>query len=284
VYGELKIELKLMSWRKLSKLIHFASTAWFVLCIGCILVLTLRQAGFRWWVIFSLSGYSALVIFLLVSLYLFAIFRGVDRSQRIEVEHPLTNASYYMAFYDITPFLGGLAGCIGMIGVSKVNELLLGIALGTLSTVFLVWIIIDPAIGLIEKLLPASREHRLERLAQVKILRQKQEQKRKRLLDEILAQDEQNQMRRQQLLMPYAQRLSQLLTGGRSNDENIESEVINIGVNAWRTGGANCMQQLYSMVTEILKRENNCLAAVDCISSWWDGIGSWRSPSLPLLK
>lgn len=273
-----------MSWRKLSKLIHFASTAWFVLCIGCILVLTLRQAGFRWWVIFSLSGYSALVIFLLVSLYLFAIFRGVDRSQRIEVEHPLTNASYYMAFYDITPFLGGLAGCIGMIGVSKVNELLLGIALGTLSTVFLVWIIIDPAIGLIEKLLPASREHRLERLAQVKILRQKQEQKRKRLLDEILAQDEQNQMRRQQLLMPYAQRLSQLLTGGRSNDENIESEVINIGVNAWRTGGANCMQQLYSMVTEILKRENNCLAAVDCISSWWDGIGSWRSPSLPLLK
>jgi len=91
------------------KWLHFASTGWFMLCVGYILVSALRQAGVHWWVIFSLSGFSAIFVFLLIGLYLFAIFRGVDRNQKIEIEHPLTNTNYYLAFYDISPLLGGFA-------------------------------------------------------------------------------------------------------------------------------------------------------------------------------
>ena len=122
-----------MSERRMLKSIHLASTAWFMLCIGYILVLALRQAGVRWWVIFSLSGHSALIVFLLISLYLFVIFRGVSRSQKIEVEHPLTSTNCYMMFYVVAPLLGGLAGALGMIGENRIGQFLLGIALGTLG-------------------------------------------------------------------------------------------------------------------------------------------------------
>ena len=159
-----------MSRRDTLKLVHFVSTGWFVLCFGYILIAALREAGFKWWVIFSLSGHSALLVFLLISLYLFAVFRGIDRSQKIEIEHPLTGTGYYAVFYDVSPFLGGLAGCLGMIGVSRISELLSGIALGTLATTFLVWIVVDPTIGVVERLLPGSRRHRLERLAQARAL------------------------------------------------------------------------------------------------------------------
>ena len=135
-----------MNWQNRSKLIHFASTAWFILCISYILILALREAGFRWLVIFSLSGQSAILIFFLVSLYLFAFFRGIDRNQQIEKEHPLTRAGCYTIFYDVSPFLGGLAGYLGAVGVGRIDELLLGIAFGTLATTFLVWIIVASGI------------------------------------------------------------------------------------------------------------------------------------------
>ena len=95
---------------------HIAGTVWFALAVSYIFVLALRQAGVRWWVVFSLSGHGVLIVAVLVSLYLFAIFRGISSSQNVEIEHPLTSSTYYAAFYLLTPFLGGLAGCLGMIG------------------------------------------------------------------------------------------------------------------------------------------------------------------------
>lgn len=269
-----------MGRRNALKLVHFSSTAWFMLCVSYILVLALRQAGFRWWVIFSLSGYSALLVFLLTSLYLFAIFRGIDRSQKIEIEHPLTSSPYYFVFYDVSPFLGGLAGCLGMIGVGRIGEFLLGVAFGTLAATFLVWIVVDPAIALVERFLPASRKHRLERLAQIRQLRQKQQEERRRLLDEILTGEEQQSKRWQEVLQPCAERLVQLLSDRQISCEKAEAEVVDIGANAWRTGGLVCMRQLYYMVAELCRERYQDLPAVDYISSWWDGIGSWRSPSL----
>ena len=105
-----------MTGTKKLKSIHVASTAWFVLSVGYILVFALRQAGFQWWIIFSLSGHSVLIAFLLVSLYSFALFKGVSRNQLIEAEHPLTSTNYYMMFYVAIPFLGGLAGWAGRAG------------------------------------------------------------------------------------------------------------------------------------------------------------------------
>jgi len=39
--------------------IHLFGTVWFMLCLGYILVLALRQAGVQWWIVFSLSGHGA---------------------------------------------------------------------------------------------------------------------------------------------------------------------------------------------------------------------------------
>ena len=266
--------------KNLFKLTHFASTAWFMLCTGCILVLALRQAGFRWWVIFSLSGYSALFIFLLVSLYLFAVFRGIDRSQKIEIEHPLTSTIYYTMFYDTSPFLGSFAGCLGMIGISKISELSSGIALGTLATTFLVWIVVDPTIGFLEKLLPVSRKHRIERLLQIKASQQQRQQEQNALLEKILAIEEQERQRWQQTLQPYSRKLAGLLSGNQVDSEQAENEVVCIGANAWQTGGLNCMRQLYSMTIEQYKKDFQNPMDVNYLSSWWDGIGTWRNPSL----
>jgi hypothetical protein len=268
--------------RRTLKVTHLTSTAWFILCIGYILVLALRQAGFNWWIIFSVSGYSALIIFLLVSLYLFAIFRGVSSSQKIEVEHPLTNTYYYALLYVAIPFLGGLASCIGMIGLNnKASQYLLGIALGTLGTTFLVWVIVDPVTGLMEVLLlPASRKHRAERLAQAKAKREKKQKERELLLAEVLEKEQSTRCMWRQTLKPSAEKLAELLTVSKADFNKAEHKAIDIGVNAWQTGGLNCMKELRDMAIEICRKKYQDSTIVDYVSSWWDGIGSWRNPSL----
>lgn len=278
-----------MTHRNKLKLVHLASTAWFALCVGYILTLALRQAGVRWWVIFSLSGHSALLIFLLVSLYLFAIFREAGRSQKIEVEHPLTSTNYYLAFYIATPFLGGIAACLGMIGENRISQFLLGIALGTLGATFLVWVIVDPVVGLLEMLLPpASRKHRAERLAQAKAQREEKQKARERLLAEVLAKDELTRRNWQEMLEPQAEKLAGLLitnsllgeAEGGIDTKQAEREAVNIGVSAWQIGGLSCMRQLRDMAIAMCKQKSQSETIVDYIPVWWDGIGSWRNPSI----
>ncbi|MHC4158389.1 MAG: hypothetical protein ACYSSO_04835 [Planctomycetota bacterium] len=269
-----------MKRRNTLKLVHFASTVWFIVCLGSILVLALRQAGFRWLVIFSLSGHSALLIFLLISLYLFAVFRGVDRSQTIEVEHPLTSTNYYMFFYVIAPFWGGLAGTLGMIGEHRISHFLLGIALGTLGTTFLVWVVVDPVAGLVEMLLSTSRRHRLVRLARAKARRDKQQRDRERLLAELTAKEEFNQRQWRRMLKPQAEKLAGLLTVSRINFKQAELEAVDIGVKAWQIGGLSCMRQLRDMAMDMYKNKYRDSVIIDYISGWWDGVGTWRNPSL----
>jgi hypothetical protein len=267
--------------RRTLKLIHLAGMAWFILCIGYILVLVLLQAGVNWWIIFSLSGHSALLIFLLISLYLFAVFRGAGKSQKIEVEHPLTSTNYYRALYVVAPFLGGMAGILGMIGESRIKQFMLGIALGALGTTFLAWVIIDPVTGLLEMLLPhTSRKHRTERLAQAKAEREKRQKDRERLLAEVLAKEELNQRHWQEALSPKAEKLAGLLTADGVNFKQAEREAVDIGVNAWQMGGLSCMRQLHQMAMDLCKKEYKDLMIIDFVSTWWDGIGSWRNPSL----
>jgi len=271
----------LLNRRRMLKFIHLVSTGWLVLCVGYVMVLALRQAGFRWWVIFSLSGHSALVIFLLVSLYLFAIFRGVGKNQKIELEHPLTSTNYYTVFYIIAPFLGGLTGLVGMTGENRTSQFLLGTALGTLGATFLVWVIVDPVTGLLETLLPASRKHRAERIAQAKVRRQEEQENRERLLKEVLAREKLTQRYWQKELKPQAERLAEILTTADGIDfRKAEQQAVEIGVKAWQKGGLSCMQELRGMTMELCKSGHKDSTVVDYIPVWWDGIGNWRSPSL----
>ena len=268
-----------MTTRRVLKLVHLVSTVWFMVCVSCILALALHQAGFQWWLVFSLSGHSALVIFLLTSVYLFALFRGVGQAQQIQVEHSLTTTTYYMGFYVAAPLLGGLAGILGMIGVSDPAKFLLGIAMGTLGTTFTVWVVVDPIVGLIEMLLPASRKHRAQRLAEAEAQRRARQEKRERLLTEAFAREERYRQQWQNKLRPQAERLAALLACDAPGFACAEREAVDIGAEAWRLGGLSCMRQLHDM-TIAIHREKGHAKTVDYISYWWDGIGDWRKLSL----
>jgi hypothetical protein len=268
-----------MTTRQALRLTHLASTVWFMACIGCILVLALHQAGFRWWFIFSLSSHSALVVFLLISLYLFALFRGVGEAQQIEIEHPLTTTGYYMGFYVAVPLLGGLAGMLGMAGVAHPMNFFLGVAMGTLGTTFVVWVIVDPIAGLVEIFLPASRKHRFERLAEAEAQRRTRQEKREQLLAEAFAREEQERQRWQQHLSPSAEKLAILLRSDSAEVWRAEREAVSIGADAWRLGGLSCMRQLRDMTVAIRKDAGDQTIIADRLSNWWDGIGDWRRPS-----
>jgi len=259
------------------RIVHIASTVWFILCVAYVLVLALRQVGVRWWVVFSLSGHGILIALVLVSLYLFAVVRGISSSQKVHVEHPLTSTTYYALFYVAAPFLGGLAGCLGLIGVSTVGKFLLGIAFGTLSITFAVWVIIDPAIGLIELLLPASRRNRVVRLAEARAQREQKQIARERLLARVTAQEDADRRRWHETLKPQAEKLARILTGEHTDIKQAQREAITIGVSAWQTGGLSCMRELRDMVINICSQQYQDRTMVDYLSFWWDGIGNWRA-------
>jgi len=269
-----------MTTKQALKLTHMASTSLFMACIVYIPVLALRQAGFKWWLIFSLSGHSVVVVLLLVSLYLFALFREVGQAQRIEAEHPLTTTAYYMAFYVAAPLLGGFAGTLGMLGAGDPFEFLLGVSLGTLGTTFAIWVIVDPLAALLEMLLPASRTHRAERLAQAEAQRRAHKERQEHVLAEAFAREERCREHWHQELHPRAERLAALLACDASRFTQAEQEALNIGAEAWRLGGLSCMHQLHDMAKAILGQTADGKERTDYIPYWWDGIGDWRKPSL----
>jgi len=259
------------------KFIHLSSTVLFVVSVGYLFVLALRQGGAQWWLIFSLSGVSAVIAFILVSVYLFAMYRGVVRSQQPSVEHPLSSSPYYMIFYDIAPFLGAAGGVIGMFGTGW-TEYLLGVTYSTLVSTFFVWILLDPAIGLLEYILPASRLHRAERLSLAKVDRAEKHRAQQQLLASLQAKAAKEAAHWQQVLGPEAVRLAGLVSSYQNEHREVEAEAVDMGVRAWQTGGLNCMQQLYRMAVESCKQEySKDNLEIDYISYWWDGIGGWRS-------
>ncbi len=269
-----------MAARRLLRLIHVASTIWFAVCVGYVLILRLRQVGFQWWLIFSLSGQSAIVVFILISLYLFALFRGVGGAQHIEAERPFTSTSQYLGFYVAAPLLGGLAGIVGMIGESDIGRFALGVAVGTLGITFCVWVVFDPLVGLVEMFLPQSRRHRSQRIAQVEAGRKARQQKGERLLAEAIAREEQERLQWRQALEPQAERLADLLATDPLISAGAEQEAVDIGARAWRMGGLNCMRQLRDMTLAIHEVRMGRPTTTDYISYWWDGIGDWHRPSL----
>ena len=92
--------------------------------------------------------------------------------------------------------------------------------------------------------------------------------------------EERNRQRWQQALRPYSEKLARLLSN-QIDSKQTENEAVSIGANAWQIGGLNCMRQLYSMTIEQYKKDFQNPMDVNYLSSWWDGIGSWRNPALP---
>ena len=92
-----------------------------------------------------------------------------------------------------------------------------------------------------------------------------------------MAQEEQDHKRWQESLQPCAERIVQLLSDEKNSDKKVHEEAVELGVSAWRMGGLNCMRYLHKMVTEACRKNRRDSAAADYLSTWWDGIGNWRS-------
>jgi hypothetical protein len=269
-----------MKSKKAIRKIHLASTVLFMLCTGYVFILALWQAGFNWLLIFSLSGYWALITVLLVSLYLFAVFRGTSPGPSMEKEHPLTSTTYYMTFYVSTPFLGAVAGLLSMIGETGVGLPLGRIAMGTIVATFLTWIAVDPITGLMELLTPEPRRHRAERLARARIQKQLEQENRKKMLERLFQQERENERFWKEAFTPQAELLARLLASDQKDFSKAEQEAIGIGVEAWKKGGLICMRHLRNMAIDIFRQQHGERQFADYISAWWDGIGRWRNPSL----
>jgi hypothetical protein len=256
------------------KFLHLIGTIWFVLCSLFLIIFTLREAKLKWWLILSLSGQSISLLILLFLVYLFAIFRGATRIAKSEQEHPLTVTKSYMFFYYLSPCIGALAGLAGMWGEKAIIEYLLEMAMGTLVTTFAVWIILDPAISLIEMVLPGSRESRHSKI----LLRRAKDEERRQLQQKIIDAHEARQKQQQEQwaakLNEKAEGLKELLRNNPLTDQQREERAVDIGIQAWQTGGIDCMKWLYDRVKE---KQTGIFEPYETvqISAWWDGIGTW---------
>ena len=266
-----------MTKRHVLKLTHFISTAWFVLSVAYIMVFALRQAKIEWWLIFSLAGHSAVVVFIFLSIYLFAIYRGMARSEKTEREHPLSQQSSYMLLYYVSPLLGGLAGVYAMLGGAVFKEFLLGVAVGTLGSTFLVWIVVDPLISLTEMLLPASRHYRRQRLALAKALREQKQRERHLLLARLENEEKERLGQLRQMLEPLAIRLSDILVSSTGHSQHKQYAAIDMGMKAWQIGRLEGMRLLHRMTMDQYQDTSGDSSGwIDFISRWGDGIGSWK--------
>jgi hypothetical protein len=260
------------------KKLHVLSTLWFIVCVIYRLIAALRAAGFHWWIIFSLSGHSAVVVFILISLYLFSLFRGVSRTQQIDIEHPFTNTEYYMFLYVTAPFLGGVAGLIGSaISLPPLEVYIDSITLGTFALTFLVWVILDPLLAIMEMMLPGSRQHRHARLARQRARRQEKYRRREHLLNRIHQEKQENLEEWSHMLEKEAQELARLLHTDEAGFSQAEMRAVEIGAYAWRLGGIACMRHLHQMAMTLSDANGHESDLVDYITVWWDGIGTWRN-------
>ena len=266
------------AFRKYLKRIHVSGTLWIALCALFLLILAMREAGIRWWIVFSLSGYSGVIFFLLISVYLFAFFRGVIRTQTSS-EHPLTTSYAYILFYDICPFLGSVVGIANFLTIPEISlaERFSTISEGALSMTFLVWIILDPVIGSCELLIPKCAAHRRQRLAAIQEEKSKRKKEREHLLKQALEYERINQVRLQQTYEPIADKLVSLLSNQDLKELELHQKIIATGAQAWRLGGLEGMKYLQKTVNNKLKEARISLSW-DVLSFYWDGIGSWRKP------
>ena len=265
-----------MTSKKFLKRIHVCGTLWFLLCAATLLVFSLRQAGFDWWLIFSISGYSAVLLLFFATIYLFAVYQGVVRNQTA-AEHPLSTSLYYIALYDLAPFLGSMAGLLSLSTDTPFLLIVNTVAEGTLMATFLVWIIFDPAIGLVETFLPESGAHRKHRLAQVRQQKQRQKEEGQELLRKLELKEKDLQNHWNELFEPMAKETVELLCSPHTPNADVRARIVELGASAWKTGEITCMRYFHQMILGLLAASPQ-KPAIDYPAIWWDGIGTWRKP------
>lgn len=269
-----------MNIQKFLKHIHVCGTLWFLLCAAVLLIFSLRHAGVGWWVIFSISGLSAVMLFLLFVTYLFAVYQGVVRSQN-PVEHPLTTSSSYILLYDIAPFLGLISGLLALPSLSW-SLVLSSVAQGTLAITVLMWIIIDPVVGLVESAMPQSIAARRQRIQRHRRLKLQNRRENEQLLATLEQQENTLKAQWADTFAPFAAEAAKLLCEDLEQSDRTQRRLVELGAMAWQQGRLICMQELHEMILrEIRSRPDP--PDVDFAALWWDGIGLWRRPEISNL-
>ncbi len=260
--------------------IHVAGTLLFVVSVGFILAEGLRQAGFDWWVIFALSGPSAAAMFVLVSLYLFALFRSGRPSQSHTEAHPLTTSEYYLTLYISAPLLGAFAGVVhASLNHQPMSDFALCVALATFRGTFATWVILDPIFASLETFTPQGRVHREKRLEKRRAERRNKQTNRDALLEALIRKEQENEANWTQTLTPYVPELCDLLNTSQTDFTNAEKRAAEIAIEAWRLGGLACMQFLHNKTLAAYQEKHPNRPVADYIINWWDGIGAWRNPN-----
>lgn len=255
---------------KIKKTIHFLSTSWLILAIFYMLITALRQWGIKWWVIFTLSGHSLVLVSFLISIYLFAIYQGVVRKVDSAPEHPLSRTPAYMLLYDIAPVLGALAGCYAMLDVAENSSQVASmIAMGTFAFTFLFWVIIDPIIEITEMQMPDSKKLRIERLVKAKQTKLLAEQKHRDTIKELIELQAQQRISWQKQLIPAVEQLC-----GEQDNKQYNQTIIDLGMEAWQRGGSNCMLEVYDLINSKLKDGS---PKAQIVKMLWNGIGNWKN-------
>jgi hypothetical protein len=262
--------------RRVHKAIHAAATVWFFVTVAYLVVSALRAAGVGWLVIFSLSGQSAAVLFLFMTVYLFAIFRGASRARSQLSEHPLTGSKQYLEVYSLMPFFGGLVGLVSMLGVTSASEVVAGCALGTLLSTFVLWIVIDPLLGAAELLVPSCRAACNSRRAKEDAIRKEGQANHERFLKDL---EEEDSLRRRQWQQEFAGEMETLAGLVRQAAEGGRVDLrkaIDVGLHAWQSGGVECMQFLRERANEAVRAGDARGPRYDFLAHWWHGVGGWR--------
>ena len=266
----------MITMQRLLKRIHILGTAWFVLCAGALLVLSLRQAGVSWWWVFSISSYSAVLFTFLLAFFLFAMFRGVVRAQ-CAMEHPLSTSLAYLVFYDAAPFFGAVAGLLGSIGVANGVTLVWMVIEGTLGMTFVTWVVVDSLVGGIESMLPQSIRQRSRRLEEAHAEKCRILQENATMLMTLEYREQDLKRDWEAAFRESVAELASLCSSGPEKIKQLQVCTVEAGAKAWKTGNISCMRFVHRM---ILEEMNRCPVGpcVDYAALWWDGIGSWRRP------
>lgn len=261
--------------RYISRMTHLLGMIWFFLCTGYIFAWIILRANSGWIVAISLSGYSTALVLFLICFFLFAVFHRLGKSQIIQLEHPLTSTGFYGLCYNTSSFIGALAGVLAAIGTDGTSNYPLLIAAGSFLVTFVVWLILDPLLAAAEMLLPQSRQNRAIRLAQVKEMRKKETLAKIHALAEAETSEMKKLKKWNKVLEPHAKELAALSITSPAALEQNRGRIVDIGINAWQTGGLGCMRHLHSMAVQTSRQDSRESRSMELVSACWDGIGNW---------
>jgi len=275
-----------MTVKRQLRISHIIVTVQYLLSATVVVAWILSYTGLHWPIVFSLLVQGLALMGLGALVYGFLAFRG-SVGERRPAEHPFSSSIYYRFLYLLLPVLGGLVGSIDYsLAVGPLYGLL-GLAFGTVFVASVMWLVIDPVVGLVESSFGESRQLRRERLAVEREQREQRRREKQRFIDRLIAEQEARLAKLRPGLERHALRLQELLLASAEDPWRGCEEGAWIGLVTWQLAGPQVMKELYATTARLCGQagRSDVLAHLDY---WWDGVGGWRRglsvPGIPITQ